>query len=161
MFAQSAWSPGRAGCRHGADRSRRRWPTLSVELTEGQMRPRLNTLHQELPNHLSNQWHEELLQPNADRHADEPGPRWHIAAEAAEQQYWKNTTDTAERSVYVCASFRRHAGRRLLGRQGGGAAQVHSKEGEAEGRCRNLAKTSSWRERVRFVSPHPNRRHQK
>jgi hypothetical protein len=49
----------------------------------------------------------------------------------------------------------------LLGRQGGGAAQVHSKEGEAEGRCRNLAKTSSWRERVSLVSPHPNRRHQK
>jgi hypothetical protein len=27
--------------------------------------------------------------------------------------------------------------------------------------CRYLAKISSWRERVRFVSPHPNRRQQK
>jgi hypothetical protein len=39
---------------------------------------------------------------------DEPGPVRHIAVEAAERQYWKNTTDTAERSVYVCASFPRH-----------------------------------------------------
>jgi hypothetical protein len=68
------------------------------------------------------------LQPNADRmtsspegratpasgsnfddpHVNEPGPGRHIGVEAAEQQYWKNTTDAAERSVYVCASFRRH-----------------------------------------------------
>jgi hypothetical protein len=73
-----------------------------------------------------------------DPHVDEPGPGWHIGVEAAEQQYWKNTTDTAERSVYVCASFRRHAGRRLLRRQGGGAAQVHSKESEAKGVAETL-----------------------
>jgi hypothetical protein len=43
-----------------------------------------------------------------DPQVDEPGPVRHIGAEAAERRYWKNTTDTAERPVYVCASFRRH-----------------------------------------------------